>query len=599
MLTVPQEIKDILHQDTGYKNIRIHFPDGERADICNDLIVKDTVTFKESLCSQDTLKFGLCEAPVFECEVVGVENIKGATIEVFCEVECPSSVTGAEWRVDLEKYVYPIPYGLFIVDSSTRQADMIHRKITAYGGQAIKDWEICEFEQEKPSKSESYNPLLAFFLANNDFDLIKEYVDEVIQPWSAFGTEYPAAQVSFSSGSYPIGQRYYADIVITEGFYIVWDKFTSGGQVPHYTNVEKEKAFRIDANFLYNPLLEEAVDAFLSQYDILDRDKSFIKNIMRNGIIVISDKIGDSQTRSRYVTNISRKNLYPYMENFYKTGVLRGQLEYRIPYYVKVRIRDLDRSSSVVAETTFRVLHGAATLYERTIKSAYSYLESFVMSVPSTVRDPDDMGAGWYIPDYTGVNVQQLANAYAELLGNFVYIKGSNIRSINIKRQFGLTPSSSLYPGSTRYPMSATGGKLLPEDYQSCWYDDDYSMPFGAVECLYKNTVSEEVLFILYLQGYDKNSDLDSYKTYSISDNEIIKGGLWTSAQIQEICEVIASNIEGVSYMPVEFVGRGLPYVEAGDTFEILTKSNDSITTIVLNRTITGEQTLTDSYKSV
>ena len=51
--------------------------------------------------------------------------------------------------------------------------------------------------------------------------------------------------------------------------------------------------------------------------------------------------------------------------------------------------------------------------------------------------------------------------------------------------------------------------------------------------------------------------------------------------------------------MTVDFAGRGLPYVEAGDTFEILTKSNDSITTIVLNRTIKGEQTLTDEYKSV
>ena len=51
--------------------------------------------------------------------------------------------------------------------------------------------------------------------------------------------------------------------------------------------------------------------------------------------------------------------------------------------------------------------------------------------------------------------------------------------------------------------------------------------------------------------------------------------------------------------MTVDFAGRGLPYVEEGDTFEILTKSNDSITTIVLNRTIKGEQTLTDEYKSV
>ena len=105
--------------------------------------------------------------------------------------------------------------------------------------------------------------------------------------------------------------------------------------------------------------------------------------------------------------------------------------------------------------------------------------------------------------------------------------------------------------------------------------------------------------YIYYLSGYDEQSNSDLYQTYSLDNNAIIKSTLWTEAQIEEICEYIASNIEGVSYMPVDFVGRGLPYVEAGDTFEILTKSNDSITTIVLNRTLSGEQTLTDSYKSV
>ena len=82
MISVPDSIKEKLHLDHCQKNIRIHFPNGERSDICNDLIVKDTVNFTESLCSQETLKFGLSEASVFECETVGVGNIKGATIDV-------------------------------------------------------------------------------------------------------------------------------------------------------------------------------------------------------------------------------------------------------------------------------------------------------------------------------------------------------------------------------------------------------------------------------------------------------------------------------------------------------------------------------------
>ena len=136
MIQVPDEIKALLHQDTCKKNIRIHFPNDERADICNGLIVKDSVSFTESLCSQNSLKFGLCEASIFECETVGVGNIKGAVIEVSCEIYCESTVTGAEWRSDLEAYIYSIPYGTFTVNSCQRQADIIHRKIVAYGGTA-------------------------------------------------------------------------------------------------------------------------------------------------------------------------------------------------------------------------------------------------------------------------------------------------------------------------------------------------------------------------------------------------------------------------------------------------------------------------------
>ena len=98
MISITSEIKELYHQDHCYKNIRIHFPNGERTDICNNLIVKDSVSFTESLCSQNTLKFGLCESPIFECEVVGVGNIKGATIEVSCEIECPATVEDAAWR---------------------------------------------------------------------------------------------------------------------------------------------------------------------------------------------------------------------------------------------------------------------------------------------------------------------------------------------------------------------------------------------------------------------------------------------------------------------------------------------------------------------
>lgn len=85
MLTIPSAVEDAL-KNGAQKNFRVHFPNGERADITNDNIVSESVSFTESICSQSELKFGLAEASVLEFETVGVENIRGAEIEASVEV---------------------------------------------------------------------------------------------------------------------------------------------------------------------------------------------------------------------------------------------------------------------------------------------------------------------------------------------------------------------------------------------------------------------------------------------------------------------------------------------------------------------------------
>lgn len=204
------------------------------------------------------------------------------------------------------------------------------------------------------------------------------------------------------------------------------------------------------------------------------------------------------------------------------------------------------------------------------------------------------------VVDPDSVNLRSTLSDLSELMGLFCGVnRFGEVFTLNIKRQFHLTPSETLYPGSSVYPQGVTGGRLIPEDYQSCWYDDDYTLPYGAITCEYKNTDNENCIYTLYLSGITEDTDPTTYRVYQINNNEIIRDTLWTEQQIADICNTIAANIDGVQYMPVEFVGRGLPYVEAGDTFEILTKSKDAITTIVLNRTLTGEQVMTDKYKSV
>lgn len=591
MINVPDRIKELLHQDSCKKNIRIHFPNGERSDICNDLIVADSVSFKESLCSRSELKFGLCEAPVFECEVVGVGNVKGATIEVYSEIYCEADVTDAVWQVDLQAYVYQIPYGVFVISESKRQADMIHRKIVAYGGQATYDWKIKGAETIKFTGADSYEPIVGYFLASNGIYMLDGLVDETSHAWSE---DITLSQI-IPYGEQEAGQLPPTLTIEIVGKIIKWTGYTSvANSYQDYTDLFRCEAettatqgevFNFIKTYLNNT---SARDLEIQKYT----DDLYI--IAKNGRLVFGYNLGsDIYTNNVITTTDVGEYIYPYVNSFYNSTSSSGQCTYFRP--TKFRLTSTEKLS---VPSAWMNIGSEPLLYKQTFKSSYSSFGDIKMSFPVD-------GIRYYSPlvyavDFSQTDIQAIAGAFIELSGKFGFFNRlGQLEPIMIKQQFELLPSTTLYPSNSLYPGSPTGGAIQPEDYQTCWYDDDYTVPYGVVKCTYRNADNESVEYISYLGEFSGVSPVDSYKTYDLENNEIIRNYTWTETQITSFCDSIADSLDGVTYMPVEFKGRGLPYVEAGDTFEILTASNDSITTIVLNRTITGEQHLVDSYKSV
>lgn len=594
MLNVPEEIKSAFHEDSHFKNIRIHFPNGERTDICNDLIVLGSVSFKESLCSHDTLKFGLCEGTVFECETVGVGNIKGAYVEIYCEIECDQTVTGAIWQTDIQKYVYQIPYGGFNVAEAKRQADMNHRRITAYGGpstfydEITNIYEIIKNRSFPSNTTRQYNPY-AFLLAMSNIGL-NDYSDNVFNV-----TDLTADfTVNTESGSYrTVGTWYYFDPDLQTNVELEMDlrfKYTTAPLASLSNMNWRDSLVRLNYN------TTNALDTLIE--DIIARGTNY----------GMPSKYANAEFLKPYflslVGNSSLKN------DFYTKGL-------PIPFIFYPCIDDRNTVSN-----TFEFYSG---LYEMIIykrghisdqyeKVNYNqdYIEDLevlrltpkesLMNIFTIPFEKVKRGSLYdFVPPDSFENLKVLTNVL-ETVGLFGYKTRSNeFDLIDIKRQFGLVPNSTLYPDFDLYPEGVIGGKLLPNDYLTCWYDDEYTKPFGTVMCKYKDTNNEEHLVEMHTSVYDSEADPNLYQTYDLSSNEFIQNTAWSDggSVVSSFCSAVAVMLDGVSYMPVDFKGRGLPYVEAGDTFEILTRSNDSITTIVLNRTITGEQTLVDTYQSV
>lgn len=574
MLNVPDRIKELLHTDSVNKNIRIHFPNGERSDICNDLIVQDSVQFTESLCSQDKLKFGLCEAPAFECEVVGVGNIKGATIDVFCEIYCSADTEDAEWRTDIQHYIYSIPYGSFIVDTAKRQADMIHRKIVAYG--ILSELTIGMTLMQK--KRALYRTSTSGQFAQNAMPLISEKIQSnaFFLPENELTlTEYVGIYSRLSAN--PGTARFWE----IDYNYILCYKITQNNSTTLYhikTDVEIPKE-----RYGFARLFSDGQSPFVGGEGAVH----WPTTAFMQRTVLLSDLLKSAE---EWGTNF----IYPYMSISENTFFTKDEGVYLFVCYKHVY--ELYRETSggwwdeVATKTDIYCNPSDVHMYTISIPASMPYKANRV-----------SVGSGVYaVPNVDKIDLRKVFDGCAEIYGAFIGVDRFNQFYLkNIKRQFGLIPQSDLYPGANLYPESVTGGKIMPKDYQTCWYEDDFMMSFGKIVVNYKNTNNDTVEYNYYLEGYNADSDISSYRVYTVDDNEIIKNNTWTESQIRSICQVIANNIEGVTYMSVDFVGRGLPYVEAGDTFEILTRSNDSITTIVLNRTINGEQHLVDSYKSV
>lgn len=98
MLNVPEEVKALCRTDGVRKNFRVHFIELDLPDLTNKDIVTESVTFTESLCSRDKLKFGVCEASSLSFDAVGVPDIKDALIKCGLDIDC-SSVVGDRYKI--------------------------------------------------------------------------------------------------------------------------------------------------------------------------------------------------------------------------------------------------------------------------------------------------------------------------------------------------------------------------------------------------------------------------------------------------------------------------------------------------------------------
>lgn len=651
MIRIPDEVKNLILSDGTRKNIRITFPNGEHEDICNDKIVKGSTRFTESLCSQNELKLGLCEASSFSCETVGVGNIKNSLIFVYVEIDCSS--LGVEWcrdnamsSDDLDFYFYRIPYGLFHVDRCTKKTgdSLGHRNIMAYTQEAYNNW-TAPLGLASAFK-------LGWHTANKTFSIPVKAIEKTVAPW-------------LSQASSPYVEELTTAISASDLYAPIYHIVDGIKQIAFTLNIAGKRRG--------NGMLYPQTSGKLTTYKYvsvfkgeIDQDmKAFAKRLVNSirqkmldrGMVPDDDSLIQAYNRLTNVTFWYR-NTYDYFYEYHLTGNLPN-----------THIYPVDENNNT-AVSTYKLMGDKGEwgdyfhmeTYDDTITSTQTgRYRTFSKAAFMTVVVPNgvyfnDLSA-WYVPDYITqdmttfnsrlwyltdpelgdeyitykndtlgrmrvqridqtssrqtityptVNVYTPSEAidlnYREMVESLLELEGvlgkygrdGSFEFVNLAELSNLYPSETLFPSEHLFPQG-TKGYAVPSTYSSAWYDDYLSKPYGRVCATYMNENEEEVW--AYMDLVD-NYNSDEYKEYSLSDNFIIRSKTWTADKIKAILQIIADRLINIRYMPCDIEAIGQPYLEAGDTIALETTEGDVLRTIILARTLTGENYLHDNFES-
>lgn len=595
MLNIPDAVKDLFKTDGVLKNIRISFPNGEKPDICNDRLVKESLKFDESISSRPEIHFGLCESSQISFECVDIGNIKGMDIDVYIEIDTSSCENDpevvSETAPDVPFPFYRVPLGRFIIDECKRDAGMTMRKVTAYSKFMALSMPRYTIENNPNEYIGNFN-VLNYLVACGDFF---DYDNFTVLPLT--GLSWTDSVYIFRHNWEYNGAHYECTVNLS---------YSTAYTNEHLLNnqLNFNGLIRCDDNGYSDSdrqEIEDIIDGYIADWKDSAEvsgtpDDLFIsiKNLVRNALRPVPyyfNEIPYSYFMGVEVGDIYATNGFLY---FFKgiTINVTADSEDALNYsYQSSKTPDNVDYKEIITDSEvypriFMSLKGEATVY------GYSHFLKLLEVSPKI-----------------------LTEAYAEILGYFGKMGRDGkfgflrLAQINVDGQFpnhDLLPSTSVYPKPFDDTVLDTSDiAIIGEECMiSLWYEE-YFIHFGKIICTYySNELLDESGYpteTIYEYEWDSSKDA---LTYDISNNVILKNSFYPSnmggyseADIKDMLEPLITALKALKFYPQEMSCVGLPYIEAGDWI-LASYHGNKVLGLALSRTLGGIQSLRDKMKS-
>lgn len=546
-------------------------------DIKNEDLIQESFSLTESLCSQDNLKFGLCESAHCEFEVVGRgDKFIGKTIRPYI------NIAG-------EPKQNRIPLGKFKISEVKKNntQDIIKKSITAYDDmsileQNVGDWLtkymwIWDTANKVHTEGSGFNrfgveyarqlfPTLSNLmkklniLTDDDFVFSSNVSDVDVEPDNYYyGYNYLWGDFGDSpNGKGTIGILW----AISSSASFSEDKLLKVTLTP-YGNMTDEELF---GKFAYSDMADywgknyHGFPSCASVFVILhNEDGTDTKVLADSGdYIYISTKVRSYEVY--YSAGIAAINPGG---DIIATGFSNRMLT----THVNAKIYEVPE-----------ILKGLVNAHLRLVY--YNYGTQELGSFDSSISGRD------------------VLRSLLEVNGCFFHMNRYGKPEIIYASKAGLYPSEKLYPREDLYPRGMNGPLLSMNRYISMECDDYVVENYGKIQIKTQSRVKNGESIC----SYEYIGNPDGKNTYIIEDNIFYcaEGTVYeygSQPEVDEMLKNLFDKISNLTYTPHTTKLRGLPFMECGDRVNLVTKTG-GIESFIFRRTLKGIHALMDTYEA-
>lgn len=258
MIKISEEIKKLYIEDGTPIELEVRFKDNAFPKINGSDVLSEQMTLHESICEEEQLKFGGCNASSFELTVFNLNSgIKGYEIE-------PVLITSKT----------EIPLGVFYVETIEKYAGKDYKKLTAYDKMRYFDLDVKDWYDNLtfPISVKNFRDRLCEYVGveQNEATLIADNVmlTKELDPSSGINGLSLMKQICEISGVFGRMDRYgKLDYLSLESSMLLPadDLYPANDLYPSAGSVDSENSFNIPTSLMYeHPLVE---DFFTSNID--------------------------------------------------------------------------------------------------------------------------------------------------------------------------------------------------------------------------------------------------------------------------------------------------------------------------------------------